>query len=86
MSRNADGYSTAIEMHKGRRSMLAVLCDLEVDVLKLRGYISKTDDAAINDVAGFETSLKELSDDAKRFAQRYAHYKNLKRRKPEAGK
>ena len=86
MSRNTDGYSTAIEMHKGRRKMLAVLNNLEIDVRKLREHIFKTDDATIINVASFEMSLKDLSDNTKRFAQRYAHYKNTKYRKPEAGK
>ena len=84
MSRNADSYAAAIEMHNGRRNMLAVLHDLETDIMELCGRISKTDNAAIKDVAGFEMSLKELSDDAKRLAQRYAHYKNLKCKKQEA--
>ena len=86
MSRNADGYATAIEMHKCRRNMMACLDNLEIDIVYLREHIAKTDNAAIRDVAGFEKCLKEMSDDAKRLAQRYAHYKNIKHRKPEAGK
>ena len=86
MSRNTDGYSTSIEMHKRRRKMLAVLNNMETDIRKLREHIFKTDDAAIINVAGFEMSLKDLSDNTKRFAQRYAHYKNTKHRKPKTGK
>ncbi len=82
MSRNADGYAVAIDV----RNMMAGINTLEMDIMCLSEHVVNADNGVIKDVAGFETSLRELSDDAKRLEQRYALYKNLKHRKPEAGK